>query len=116
MTERASLRDARLTDEHLRILIAIDEGRMKCNQHGRYVIEEEERPDRKSREQLRSRGLAVPWYTFGQGHEWRLTAKGRKVLRAALSARVATSNAEVARLQAEGLPFAEAYLKATSER
>lgn len=108
--DRETLRVERLTDEHLRILLAIDEGRMTYNKHGRYVIDDEERPDRKAREQLRSWGLAVPWYTFGQGHEWRLTAKGRKTMQAAIAARVAASKAEVGRLMAEGQTFAAAYL------
>lgn len=73
-----------MPDEMWRILCAVDEGRLLMNSNGRYEIEGEERPDRKSREKLRSRGLIDHWYELGgRGSHWRVTAKGKAALRAA---------------------------------
>jgi len=69
-----------LTEEQVRILRAIGEDRLTTNSYGRYVIEGEPRPDRKSREKLRGRGLIESWYEVGRGSHWRLTERGRKVL------------------------------------
>jgi len=77
-----------LTDEHLRILIAIDEERFSVNRHGRYVIDGEERPNRKSREQLRSRGLISSHFERGVGTWWRVTAKGKNLLDREIRSRV----------------------------
>lgn len=70
-----------LTEEMLRILRAIDRGAMTVNEHGRYVISGEPRPDRLSRERLRNRGLIDHFYEQGRGSHWRVTAKGKAVLR-----------------------------------
>ena len=69
-----------ITDEQARILRAVSEGRMVVNGAGRYVIDGEPRPDRKSREQLRGRGLIDHFYEQGRGTHWRVTAKGKAVL------------------------------------
>lgn len=74
---------SKLTAEQWRILVAIDDGRLSMNSAGRYVIDGEERPDRKSRERLRGRGLIDHFYEQGRGTHWRVTAKGKAMLRAA---------------------------------
>lgn len=79
---------ALLTDEHLRILIAVEDERLIVNKHGRYEIEGEERPDRKSREQLRSRGLIASRYG-NLDNPWRITAKGKTALDRGIQRRVA---------------------------
>ena len=68
------------TNEALRILVAIRDKTLTMNSAGRYVIEGQERPDRATREKLRSRGLIENWWVAGSGHEWRLTDKGRAAL------------------------------------
>jgi hypothetical protein len=98
-----------LTNEQMRILYAIREGRMTVNSHGRYVIEGEERPDRKSREQLRSRGLIAHFYERGQGSHWRLTAKGNATFDREIQRRVEAGRAAVKEMQARGMSFPEAY-------
>lgn len=70
-----------VTDEMRRILRAIAENRMTVNSVGRYLIEGESRPDRRSRELLRGRGLIEHRYEMGRGSYWRITAKGKAVLR-----------------------------------
>jgi hypothetical protein len=50
------------TPEDLRILRAAAEGRLRSSSTGRWQIEGENRPDRKSRERLRSRNLI--WYGY----------------------------------------------------
>lgn len=69
-----------LTDEMWRILRAISERRMNLNPAGRYIIPGEDRPDAKSREKLRKRGLIEHRYTQGIGSYWCLTNKGWEVL------------------------------------
>jgi hypothetical protein len=54
---------------------------MGTNGNGRYIIVGQDRPDRKTRERLTSRGLIEHHYTYGKGFEWRLTEKGRSALR-----------------------------------
>ena len=46
-----------LTEEQKRILVAAHECRLKNNEHGRYTIDGEERPERKAREAVQGRGL-----------------------------------------------------------
>lgn len=68
---------SRLPDEALRILIAVEERRLFRNKHGRFEIDREERPDRKTRESLRRRGLIVSVY----GNDgYRITATGKAEL------------------------------------
>jgi hypothetical protein len=89
MTDRSSPRTAReiarsqLTNEMWRILIAIDERRLFMNTAGRYEIEGEERPDRKSREKVFKRGLAAHLYVLRGDYPYRVTAKGKVALKAA---------------------------------
>lgn len=72
---------APITDEMLRILAAIEAGTFHVNSAGRYVIAGEPRPDRRSRELLRKRGL-IDWsHRFGEGTKWHLTDGGREALR-----------------------------------
>ena len=54
---------------------------MKSNANGRYIIEGQARPDRKTREKLTKRGLIENRYQMGLGHHWLLTEKGRAALR-----------------------------------
>lgn len=69
--------------EGFRILAAIRDGRMIVNEHGRYLIAGEDRPDRKTRERLRSRGYIDSRYDFGgRGSYWIVTARGVEALRA----------------------------------
>lgn len=49
--------------ERLRILRAARDGRMKVNQAGRYVIDYEQRPDRKVREALMQQGF-ITWPSY----------------------------------------------------
>lgn len=46
-----------LTAEHRRILQAAADGTLRTNENQRWTITGQQRPDRKSREQLKSRGL-----------------------------------------------------------
>lgn len=69
-----------LTDEQLRILRAIQNGTFGLNSNGRYIIVGEARPDRKSRERLRGRGLIEHFYEQGRGTQWRVTARGKRFL------------------------------------
>lgn len=102
-----------LTDEHVRILYAVENGEMFVNRHGRYEIEGQERPDRKSREQLVKRGLIAWYYTEARNRSpWRLTAKGNAAVQAARNYRVARFVAERDRLVADGMEFPDAHLKA----
>jgi hypothetical protein len=78
-SNRSSIR--RLTDEECRILIAAEEHRLFLNKQGRYEIDQEERPDRRTRENLKKRGL------LSFGYE-RITEKGAKALRAEITKRV----------------------------
>ncbi len=48
---------ASLTDEHYRILRAAADRRLRTNRAARWTIAGEARPDRKSRERLKARGL-----------------------------------------------------------
>lgn len=48
---------AALTDEHYRILRAAGNGHLASNRAGRWVIHGDARPDRRSRERLKARGL-----------------------------------------------------------
>jgi hypothetical protein len=50
---------APLNDEHLRILAAVRDGRLRVNEHGRYVIDGASRPRRREREHLVKRRLIV---------------------------------------------------------
>lgn len=83
MTHSVAETRGQMTEEMWRILIAVDEGRLSVNRHGRYEIDREERPDRKSREKLRSRGLIAHYYSQELRSHWRVTAKGKAALRAA---------------------------------
>lgn len=58
-----------LTDEEARILRAADRGALRVNGSGRYVIDGEARPDRKSRERMFQRGYL--------GWKWTMTRLGR---------------------------------------
>lgn len=69
------------SNEELRILHAINEGRMKTNSAGRYVIDGEPRPNRATREKLRKRGYIEHWWDIKNGYEWRITDKGLTALR-----------------------------------
>lgn len=75
MRDREPTRDE--LDERIRILRAIKEGRMSVNEHGRYVIEGEARPDRKQREAL-WHGMYFDCHWDG-GHFY-LYPKGEKML------------------------------------
>lgn len=69
-----------ITDEMARILVAIEDGRLFLNPAGRWEIQGEKRPERRSRDLLRGRGLIVS--IWDNGPKYRLTAKGRAALRA----------------------------------
>ncbi len=68
------------SNEGLRILLAIKNRTMGSNSSGRYIIVGQDRPDRKTREQLSKRGLIEHWWDIKNGYEWRLTDKGRDAL------------------------------------
>ncbi len=53
-----------LTAEQARIVRAAASGRLRTNEHGRWVIAGEERPERKPRERLAKRGL-IAWQPGG---------------------------------------------------
>lgn len=55
----------RLTDEETRILLAASEARLFRNERGRYEIEDEIPPDRKTREDLMARGFLTMIYNNG---------------------------------------------------
>ena len=80
-TEHKPRRVRRLTDEECRILIAAGERRLFLNKAGRYEIDQEERPDRRTRENLKKRGLL----SFGYES---ITEKGAKALRREITKRV----------------------------
>lgn len=82
-TEKRDLTRAALTPEMWRILIAVDEARMRTNRHGRYEIDSEERPDRASREKLQRRGFIQHRYDVGRAGwtAWVVTEKGQQYLR-----------------------------------
>lgn len=63
--------------EILRQLCAARDGRFLCNEHGRYVIPGEARPDRKVREKLLYSGR-ITWTFKPRGMA--LTDKGRREL------------------------------------
>lgn len=69
-----------LDREGCRIIIAIQEDRFHENKHGRYVIDGEERPDRKTREALRKRGLIDSRFD-GKRFVWFVTEKGAAMLK-----------------------------------
>jgi hypothetical protein len=50
-----------LNDEQRRILRAAREGRLRVNEHGRYIILNEKRPSRREREQLLYERHAITW-------------------------------------------------------
>lgn len=66
--------------EILRQLRAARDGRFLCNEHGRYLIEGESRPDRKTREKLIGNGQITWRFRPTRGME--LTEKGRRELEA----------------------------------
>jgi len=68
-----------LDREGARIIIAIQDGRWDINSSGRYIIDGEERPDRKTRERLQKRGL-IDWHYTANGYEWYVTPKGDATL------------------------------------
>ena len=72
-----------VTEEHIRILKAIEEGRLSVNPAGRYVIVGERRPDRTSREQVFARGYARGLYS----PTLYLSSKGFDILRSGPTAR-----------------------------
>jgi hypothetical protein len=76
-----------LTDEQQRILRAAAQRRLRVNEHGRWLIDGEARPDRRSREKLRQRGLIdnPPWDEMEAPQRWALlvpTARGADILAA----------------------------------
>lgn len=81
MTTEHKPHSRRLSDEEIRILIAAEEHRLFLNKQGRYEIDQEVRPDRRTRENLKKRGL------LSFGYE-RVTEKGAKALRAEITKRV----------------------------
>lgn len=81
MTTEHKPHSRRLFDEEIRILIAAEEHRLFLNKQGRYEIDQEVRPDRRTRENLKKRGL------LSFGYE-RVTEKGAKALRAEITKRV----------------------------
>jgi hypothetical protein len=70
----------KLNREGARIIIAIQDGRWGTNRAGRYMIDGEERPDRKTRERLQKRGLIEWRYIVGHGYKWHVTPKGEATL------------------------------------
>ena len=74
-----------MTDEALRILLAVQDRRLFRNKRGRFEIDREIPPDRKIREQLRRDGLIVAVY----GNDgYRLTATGQGAIKSELYRRV----------------------------
>jgi hypothetical protein len=72
---------ATVTNEHLRILLAVDEQRFRFKRAtGRYEIEREEPPDRKSREQTQKRGYIRCSGSGTAWDDWTLTTKGCNAL------------------------------------
>lgn len=72
----------RLDREGCRIIIAIQDGCFGTNRHGRYEIYGQERPDRKTRENLRKRGLIDSrWNSERRQFEWVVTEKGAATLK-----------------------------------
>jgi hypothetical protein len=69
-----------LDTEGLRILCAVRDGVMGANSNGRYIIPGQARPDRRTRESLRSRGLIANRFSHERGYYWFLTEKGRTAL------------------------------------
>lgn len=69
-----------LPDEEFRILKAANDGRLCVNEHGRYVIDGEKRPDRRVRQRLIQR-LWVSWPHY-KTRRCDLTEKGRAGLHA----------------------------------
>jgi hypothetical protein len=69
-----------LTDEQLRILRAAAERRLDTNEHGRWVIEGEDRPARKDRETL-MRKFLITWPHYMTRET--LTPQGARVLASA---------------------------------
>lgn len=78
-----------LTDEERRILIATRDGRLSQNEHGRYVIDGEPRPERKARERVMRMGWVGWRYTHRKTvgripvgeYTIYLTAKGESALK-----------------------------------
>jgi hypothetical protein len=71
-----------MSPEEHRILIAASEHRLRTNEHGRYVIDGEARPERKARENLQRHGFIV-WRggLRWTGERWGLSAAGESLLR-----------------------------------
>jgi hypothetical protein len=67
------------TAEQARILRAAQDGRLRVNEHGRYVIDGEPRPDRRVREQL-LQDACLKWPRPG-GRRMVITAEGEAALR-----------------------------------
>lgn len=69
-----------ITDEEIRIMRAIEDGDFGVNEHGRYVIKGQARPDRKARVNLMNREW-IDWrWRAQQGTVWFVTDKGREAL------------------------------------
>lgn len=83
-----------LSDEQVRILRAIEDGRFYVNHAGRYIIRGEARPNRRERERLFKRGLVTEaWGRRAQdGMKWKLSARGFAVLAAHSSTQGYESN------------------------
>lgn len=96
MSEVPSVSSRRLSDEECRILLAAEEERLYMNGNGRYEIDQEIRPDRRTRENLSKRGLIATVYKSGtyspaRKHPsvvYRITAKGKSALRREITKRV----------------------------
>lgn len=102
-----------LSDEAFRILYAVKERRLYRDKRGRFAIDGEEPPDRRTREQLRRQGFIVPVY----GNDgYRITATGDAALGSGIRARVGAFNDRVRQLEAGGLTFPEAFDRAIEER
>lgn len=66
-------------DEELRILRAAAAGAIHTNGHGRWVIDQQPRPNRKAREGLLRRGYVTYAYLAGRS-AYQLTGAGRAML------------------------------------
>lgn len=65
--------------EQIRILRAAKDGRLRTNEHGRYAIDGEPRPDRKARAKLMRERWIVPLYA--RPGAVRITEEGQAALR-----------------------------------
>jgi hypothetical protein len=65
------------TDEQVRILRAAADGRLNQNEHGRWIIADERRPERKDRVKLLNNGF-ITWPHYRTRET--LTARGRAAL------------------------------------